>query len=152
MTDDTTTPAPARDDEDVLTDEERAALDGVLDAHKAVGESDATLWAFALDGPLRAQEALLAALRMVGRKHLELEDAAIVAKLGGRVRISQTKDVSTGQGALRTTWSDTDPSMARLSPPRPRVPMTRTVAPTRSAYSHSALPGSPSSTTVSTPG
>jgi uncharacterized membrane protein len=108
MTDDTTAgPAPARDDEDVLTAEERAALDGVLDVQKAVGDSDATLWAFAVDGPLRAQEALLAALRMVGRGHLELEDAAIVAKVRGRVRISQTKDVTAGQGAVSGTWLGT---------------------------------------------
>ena len=107
MTDDTTGPAPVRDDEDILTDEERAALDGVLDAQKAAGDSDATLWAFTLDGPLRAQEALLAALRMVGRGHLALEDAAIVAKVGGRVRISQTKDVSAGQGAVSGTWLGT---------------------------------------------
>lgn len=107
MSDDTTTPAPAREDEDILTAEERAALDGVLDAQKAAGDSDATLWAFAVDGPLRAQEALLAALRMVGRGHLALEDAAIVAKVGGRVRISQTKDVSAGQGAISGTWLGT---------------------------------------------
>ena len=105
MTDDTTTPRDR--DDDVLTDEERRALDGVLDGRHARGESTADLWAFAFDGPLRAQEALLAALRMVGRNHLKLDDAAIVAKLGGRVRISQTKDVSTGQAAVSGTWLGT---------------------------------------------
>lgn len=106
MTDETTA-RRATDDEDVLTDEERRALHGVLDVHDARGDSTADLWAFAFDGPLRAQEALLAALRMVGRKQLQLEDAAIVAKLGGRVRISQTKDVSAGQAAVSGTWLGT---------------------------------------------
>ena len=99
--------AGLRPSDDVLTGEERAALSGLLDAEKARGESRADLWAFAFDGALRAQEALLAALRMVGRGHLVLEDAAIVAKTGGRVRISQTRDVSTGQGAVSGTWLGT---------------------------------------------
>jgi len=94
-------------DRAVFSPEERAALDGVLDVDKARGETTADLWAFAFDGALRAQEALLAALRMVGRGHLTLEDAAIVTRMGGRVRISQTKDVSTGQGAMSGTWLGT---------------------------------------------
>lgn len=94
-------------DRTVLTDEERAALDGVLDVARARGDTTSDLWAFAFDGPLRAQEALLAALRMVGRKHLTLEDAAIVTRIGGRVRISQTRDVSAGQGAMSGTWLGT---------------------------------------------
>lgn len=94
-------------DRAVLTEEERAALDGVLDVAKARGDTTADLWAFAFDGPLRAQEALLAALRMVGRGHLKLEDAAIVTRIGGRVRISQTRDVSAGQGAVSGTWLGT---------------------------------------------
>lgn len=94
-------------DRAVLTDEERAALDGVLDVDRARGDTTADLWAFAFDGALRAQEALLAALRMVGRGHLKLEDAAIVTRMGGRVRISQTKDVSAGQGAMSGTWLGT---------------------------------------------
>lgn len=106
MSDDTAARRTGADD-DVLTAEEHAALDGVLDAAKARNDSTADLWAFAFDGPLRAQEALLAALRMVGRGHLKLEDAAIVAKLGGRVRISQTKDVTPGQGAVSGTWLGT---------------------------------------------
>ncbi len=99
------TPVAAGDE--LLTQEERAALDGVLTAEKARGDSTADLWAFAFDGPLRAQEALLAALRMVGRGQLKLEDAAIVTRVGGRVRISQTKDVSAGQGAVSGTWLGT---------------------------------------------
>jgi len=93
--------------DELLTAEERRAWQGVGDAEAARGESSADLWAFAFDGPLRAQEAMLAALRMVGRQHLTLDDAAIVAKVGGRVRISQTKDVSTGQGAISGTWLGT---------------------------------------------
>lgn len=65
----------------------------------------ATLWTFVLSHPLLAQEALLAAMRLQSRKHLDLDDAAIVHKAaGGRVRIVQTKDVSTGQGALSGSW------------------------------------------------
>ena len=93
--------------DELLTAEERRAWQGVVDAEAARGESSADLWAFAFDGPLRAQEAMLAALRMVGRQHMTLDDAAIVAKVGGRVRISQTKDVSTGQGAISGTWLGT---------------------------------------------
>lgn len=93
--------------DELLTAEERRAWQGVGDAEAARGESSADLWAFAFDGPLRAQEAMLAALRMVGRQHMTLDDAAIVAKVGGRVRISQTKDVSTGQGAISGTWLGT---------------------------------------------
>lgn len=65
----------------------------------------ATLWAFTLAHPLLAQEALLATMRLQARGHLELDDAAIVHKAeGGRVRIVQTKDVSTGQGAISGSW------------------------------------------------
>lgn len=97
---------------DTLTAEERMAMDGVLnprreDAEKARADSDAQLWAFTLDGPLRAQEAMFAALRLVGRGHLKLEDAAIVTKVGGKVRITQTKDVNAGQGAMSGTWLGT---------------------------------------------
>jgi uncharacterized membrane protein len=99
--------ATAGVDRAVLTAEERAAIDGVLDVAKARGQSTAELWTFAFDGALRAQEALLAALRMVGRGHLELEDAAIVTRMGRRVRISQTKDVGAGQGAVSGTWLGT---------------------------------------------
>lgn len=68
-------------------------------------EPGTTLWAFTLAHPLLAQEALLAAMRLQARGHLELDDAAIVHKAeGGRVRIVQTKDVSTGQGAISGSW------------------------------------------------
>jgi uncharacterized membrane protein len=88
--------------EEGWTDEERRALDAL--AHKARAGSSADLWAFAFDGPLRAQEALLAAMRLVGRKQLELEDAAIVTRVGQRIRITQTRDVSPGQGAVGGAW------------------------------------------------
>jgi uncharacterized membrane protein len=89
-------------DPDELTVEEREALDGL--AQKARAGSSADLWAFAFDGPLRAQEALLAAMRMVGRKQLTLEDAAIVTRVGNRIRITQTRDVTAGQGAMGGAW------------------------------------------------
>src|SRR5690606_3141165 len=56
--------------------------------------------------------------------------------------------ISTGHGACRTTWSDTEPSSARFSPPRPRVPITMTSAPAWAAMSQMTRPGSPSSTWV----
>ncbi|MEX0953343.1 MAG: DUF1269 domain-containing protein [Nitriliruptoraceae bacterium] len=86
---------------DALTADELA----VIDHTTAIPEgSSADLWAFAFDSPLRAQEALLAAMRLVARSHLELEDAAIVAKVKGRVRITQTKDVTPTQGAVGGAW------------------------------------------------
>lgn len=71
------------------------------------GELDpgTTLWAFTLGHPLLAQEALLAAMRLQARGHLGLDDAAIVHKAeGGKVRIVQTRDVSTTQGAISGGW------------------------------------------------
>ncbi|MFP4150317.1 MAG: DUF1269 domain-containing protein [Nitriliruptoraceae bacterium] len=89
------------DPSEVLTADEEAVV-----AHaRAVPEgSDADLWAFAFDSTLRAQEALLAAMRLVARSQLKLEDAAIVAKVRGKVRITQTKDVSPSQGAVGGAW------------------------------------------------
>jgi uncharacterized membrane protein len=64
-----------------------------------------TLWAFRFDHPLSAQEALLAAMRLQARGHLRMDDAAIAHRTeGGKVRIVQTKDISTAQGALSGTW------------------------------------------------
>jgi uncharacterized membrane protein len=89
------------DPEQLLTADEEAVV-----AHaRAVPEgSDADLWAFVFDSSLRAQEALLAAMRLVARTQLSLEDAAIVAKVRGKVRITQTKDVSPSQGAVGGAW------------------------------------------------
>ena len=92
------TPADA---EDVLTDDEQAV---VAHANAVPEGSDADLWAFVLDSSLRAQEALLSAMRLVARQHLKLEDAAVVAKVRGRGRITQTKDVSPSQGAVGGAW------------------------------------------------
>jgi uncharacterized membrane protein len=99
-------PAPASDLEpvdakDALTDDEQAIVDH---ANTVPADTDADLWAFGFDSSLRAQEALLAAMRLVARKQLQLEDAAIVAKVKGRVRITQTKDVSPSQGAVGGAW------------------------------------------------
>lgn len=90
----------ATDFEDALTEDERVLIEHRGSAH----HSDATLWAFAFDTSFRAQEALLAAMRLVARSHLELEDAAVVAKVRGRVRITQTKDVTPSQGAVGGAW------------------------------------------------
>ena len=95
-------PALARADaEEVLTDDEQAV---VAHANAVPEGSDADLWAFVFDSSLRAQEALLASMRLVARQQLQLEDAAIVAKVRGRVRITQTKDVSPSQGAVGGAW------------------------------------------------
>lgn len=87
--------------EDALTRDEQAVV-----AHSRARPqgSDADLWAFGFDSSLWAQEALLAAMRLVARGQLSLEDAAIVAKVRGRVRITQTKDVSPSQGAMGGAW------------------------------------------------
>jgi uncharacterized membrane protein len=98
-------PPPPFEDGDALTDEERVALDAT--AERARAGSDADLWAFVFDGPLRAQEALLAAMRLVGRSQLKLEDAAVVTRVGSRVRIQQTRDVTPSQGALGGVWLGT---------------------------------------------
>ncbi len=64
-----------------------------------------SLVAIALDDPLLAQEGLLAAMRLVKRGHLELEDAAVITKEdGGRLRIQETKDTRPGQGAASGGW------------------------------------------------
>lgn len=90
--------------------DEHEQPDGIAQPPEAASEADelapgTTLWAFTLGHPLLAQEALLAAMRLQARGHLGLDDAAIVHKTsGGRVRIVQTKDVSTGQGAISGSW------------------------------------------------
>ena len=68
-------------------------------------EGPSRLLAIELDDALRAQEALLASLRLHQRQTIRIEDAAIVTKdAGGRIRIHQTRDVGTGQGAMAGTW------------------------------------------------
>ncbi|MBY5162200.1 DUF1269 domain-containing protein [Salsipaludibacter albus] len=65
----------------------------------------ADLWAFRFADPVMAQEALLAAMRMQSHKRLKLDDAAIVVRDGrGRIRITQTREMSTVQGAMSGSW------------------------------------------------
>ncbi len=69
------------------------------------GDGPSRLLAVELDDALRAQEALLASLRLHQREAIRIEDAAIVAKdARGRIRIHQTRDVTTGQGVMAGTW------------------------------------------------
>jgi uncharacterized membrane protein len=70
-------------------------------------DSTSDLWVFSLDSQVRAQEAMLAVARLAARKHLDLEDAAVVTVRNGRVRIQQTRDVNPGQGALGGAWFGT---------------------------------------------
>lgn len=71
----------------------------------AAGEPGHQLVALAFDDPLKAQEAMLAALRLQRRGRLRLEDAAIVTRTsGGRVRVAQTKDLTPGSGAVSGSW------------------------------------------------
>lgn len=69
--------------------------------------SDADLWVFTFDSMVRAQEAMLAVSRLSSRRHLELEDAAIVSMRRGRVRLSQTRDINPSQGAIGGAWFGT---------------------------------------------
>jgi len=78
------------------------------DARRGIPDgSDADLWVFSFDSEIRAREALLAVSRLVARKHLDLEDAAIVTVRSGRVRLSQTRDVNPSQGAVGGAWLGT---------------------------------------------
>jgi uncharacterized membrane protein len=64
-----------------------------------------SLLAVEFDDPLKAQEALLASLRLAKRGAIRLDDAAIVTKSpSGKIRIHQTKDTSAGQGAAAGGW------------------------------------------------
>jgi uncharacterized membrane protein len=69
--------------------------------------SASDLWVFSLDSFVRAQEAMLAVSRLVKRGHLDVEDAAIVTVRGGRVRLTQTRDINPSQGALSGAWLGT---------------------------------------------
>ena len=95
-------PPPDHDPRDTLTSEELRAVDALAQAARAESSSD--LWAFVFDGPLRSQEALIATMRLVGRQHLDLEDAAIVTRVGTKVRITQTRDVTPRTGAVSGAW------------------------------------------------
>ena len=69
--------------------------------------SDADLWVFSFDWLMRAQEAMLAVSRLSARRHLDLEDAAIVTLRRGRVRLLQTRDMNPAQGAIGGAWLGT---------------------------------------------
>ena len=69
------------------------------------GEGPSRLLAVEFDDPLRAQEALLASLRLHQREAIRIADGAIVAKnAAGRIHIHQTRDLGPGQGAMVGTW------------------------------------------------
>lgn len=78
------------------------------EGHSAIEESvapDDDLHVFVADHPLRAQEMVLAAMRMQDNGYLELEDAAMVHKDDrGRIRVVQTKDINPTQGAVSGAW------------------------------------------------
>jgi uncharacterized membrane protein len=70
----------------------------------ADGRTSAFL-AIALPDPLLAQEALMATVRLQARDRLKLEDAAIVGKDDdGKVRVQETRDITTTQGAMAGSW------------------------------------------------
>jgi uncharacterized membrane protein len=69
--------------------------------------SASDLWVFSFDGLMRAQEAMLAVSRLAARRHLDLEDAAIVTLRNGRVRLLQTRDMNPAQGAVGGAWLGT---------------------------------------------
>ena len=71
----------------------------------AQGEAVAHLLAIEFDDSMKAQEALLASLRLHTRETIRIEDAAIVVKeKTGRIRIHQTKDVDAPKGAMTGAW------------------------------------------------
>lgn len=59
-----------------------------------------TMISLRFNHPLKAQECLLAMLRIAGQESIRIEDAAIVDKDdNGRIRLVQSKDINPGQGA-----------------------------------------------------
>lgn len=64
------------------------------------GTEAGTLIAIRFDHPLKAQECLLAMLRIAGDDAIKIEDAAIVDKNErGRIRLVQSKDLNASHGA-----------------------------------------------------
>jgi len=75
------------------------------DMRAGIPEGSASdLWVFSVDGLMRAQEAMLAVSRLTARRHLDLEDAAIVTLRRGGVRLLQTRDMNPYQGAVGGAW------------------------------------------------
>ncbi len=72
---------------------------------EATVDSNSTLIALRFDHSLKAQECLLAMLRIAEAETIRIEDAAIVDKDdNGRIRLRQSKDISPGQGATAGTF------------------------------------------------
>jgi uncharacterized membrane protein len=68
-------------------------------------EGSSSLVAIKLADPLIAQEALLAAMRLVKKGQMTLEDAAIILKdESGRLHIHETRDMRPAQGARSGSW------------------------------------------------
>ncbi len=68
-------------------------------------EGTSSLVAIRLEDPLLAQEGLLAAMRLVKKGQLTLEDAAIILKdETGRLHIHETRDTRPAQGARSGSW------------------------------------------------
>ena len=64
-----------------------------------------SILAIRFDHPLKAQEALLAMLRIASQDVIGIEDAAIIDKdQKGKIRLRQSKDVNPGQGAATGGW------------------------------------------------
>lgn len=62
--------------------------------------STATMLAIRFDHPLKAQECLLAVVRLAGNGNMRIDDAAIVDKdANGKIRLIQSRDLNMGQGA-----------------------------------------------------
>lgn len=63
------------------------------------------LIAIRFDDPLYAQEAMLASVRLRTKGHLDVDDAAIVSRVGeDRIRIQQTRDLNPVDGAMSGGW------------------------------------------------
>ena len=67
--------------------------------------STSTLLAIRFDHALKAQEALLAMVRIASQDIIRIEDAAIVDKdAKGKIRLRQSKDLNPSQGAATGGW------------------------------------------------
>ncbi len=91
---------------DAPTDELPAMMDVAGEEPIATTVPEGTdLFAFRFTEPLKAQEAMLAVMRLQARGRLKLEDAAIVVKqAGGKVQLIQTRDTNPAQGAASGSW------------------------------------------------
>ena len=101
-------PAPSSDAASAPSAPSAASPEVAVDVRAGIPEdSDSDLWVFSFDSIERAQEAMLAVNRLARRKHLDLEDAAIVLLRRGRVRLLQTRDLNPAQGAVGGAWLGT---------------------------------------------